>query len=69
MSEASLQTWMQDVDIHSMAAASVSKKLRTEPPRASFRATVAGSASSFVDCARLPNNVLMPWVGFGTYKL
>ena len=39
-----------------------------------FRATPAASASSLVDAAELPAQnarprVLMPWVGFGTYRL
>ena len=34
-----------------------------------FRATSAPAARSLTDCAQLANGVLMPWVGFGTYKL
>ena len=34
-----------------------------------FTATAASAATSPLSCAKLPNNVLMPWIGFGTYKL
>jgi len=34
-----------------------------------FRVATAATATSLTDCAKLPNNVLMPWVGFGTYRL
>lgn len=38
-------------------------------PRHSFRATSASDAATLTDCAQLPNDVLMPWIGFGTYRL
>eukprot|EP00977_Amphora_coffeiformis_P004140 scaffold834_cov172-Amphora_coffeaeformis.AAC.9 len=31
--------------------------------------TLAKDCKSLMDCARLHNGVLMPWVGFGTYRL
>ena len=34
-----------------------------------FRATPSASATSLTDCAMFHNGVLMPWVGFGTYRL
>jgi len=37
------------------------------PP--AFRATAAAEAGSLYDCAKLRSGVLMPWVGYGTYKL
>ena len=45
-----------------LAAESAAKRMRTS----TFRATAAAAAASLTDCAKLPNNVLMPWVGFGT---
>ena len=47
---------------------------RKEPEAAAsaasaFTATAAAAATSPLSCAKLPNNVLMPWIGFGTYKL
>ena len=42
---------------------------RTEKrPRMALRATRACEAARLTDCATL-RNVLMPWVGFGTYRL
>ena len=40
-----------------------------EPPPATLRATSAAAAKSLTDCATLPRGVLMPWIGFGTYRL
>jgi len=34
-----------------------------------FQPTAASAATSLLSCAKLPGHVLMPWVGFGTYKL
>ncbi len=34
-----------------------------------LRASAASAARSLTDCAALPGGVLMPWVGFGTYRL
>ena len=36
---------------------------------APLRAVPAAEATTGACCARLANDVLMPWVGFGTYKL
>ena len=41
------------------------KRARSSP----FNATTAADAASLTDAASLPNNVLMPWLGFGTYRL
>ena len=39
------------------------------PAAAPFRMTTAAAASSLTDCALLLGGVLMPYVGFGTYRL
>ena len=44
--------------------APASKRARTP-----FRAVAAAKATALTDCASLRGGVLMPWVGFGTYRL
>ena len=34
-----------------------------------FHATTSSTALRLTDCAKLDGGVLMPWIGFGTYKL
>ncbi len=41
----------------------------TTPATSAFTATAASAATSPLSCAKLPGNILMPWIGFGTYKL
>ena len=54
-----------------MAASSDASGKRGRDARddAPFRPTAAADAAALTDAARLCNGVLMPWVGFGTYKL
>lgn len=50
-------------------SASSAADVATQPERGMLRATTASAAAKLTDCAQLPNGVLMPWVGYGTYKL
>ena len=52
-----------------VAAPPAAAVVAAPPAAAPFRMTTAAAASSLTDCALLLGGVLMPYVGFGTYRL
>ena len=57
---------VSDVAVEQAVASTASAATSSAP---AFRATTSASAGSLTDCVQFRNGVLMPWVGFGTYRL